>query len=55
MAGTKGCRAATSAGATYPREVLVFAGDQCIIANEPKMASEESQAAFTIMNQIAIC
>jgi len=46
MTGTREFRAAPSAGATYPLEIFVFVGEQCIVASEVEKASEELQAGI---------
>jgi SagB-type dehydrogenase family enzyme len=46
MTGTRELRTAPCAGATYPLEVFVFVGDQCIVASEAEGVSEELQAGI---------
>jgi len=43
ITGTRGFRAAPSAGATYPLEIFVVIGKQGVIAGEAKQAPEELQ------------
>jgi len=46
ITGTREFRAAPSAGATYPLEIHVVIGKQCIIASEAKQDSQELQAGI---------
>ena len=46
ITGTRGFRAAPSAGATYPLEIFVVVGKQGVIAGEAKQAPEELQAGI---------
>ncbi|MGA8849189.1 MAG: SagB/ThcOx family dehydrogenase [Dehalococcoidia bacterium] len=46
ITGTRGFRAAPSAGATYPLEIFAVVGKQGIIASEAKQAPEELQAGI---------
>jgi hypothetical protein len=40
ITGTSEFRAAPGAGATYPIEIFIVVGDQCILASEAEQASE---------------
>jgi SagB-type dehydrogenase family enzyme len=46
ITGTRGFRAAPSAGATYPLEIFVVVGKQGVITGEAKQAPEELQAGI---------
>jgi SagB-type dehydrogenase family enzyme len=46
ITGTRGFRAAPSAGATYPLEIFAVLGEQGVVAGEPKQSPQELQAGI---------
>jgi SagB-type dehydrogenase family enzyme len=46
VTGSRGFRAAPSAGATYPLEIFVVVGEQSVVIKEAKQAPEELQAGI---------